>query len=230
MAPTNEVLHVDGQSFFGNGTTAYQQGLNAYRKGNFARAAERFEQVIRLNPSDGAAHNNLGLIFYDERKLVLAAEHFDAAINLLPDDATPLNNLGMTLESGGRVIEALELYDQASFLEPDNPLYLGNALRARIRMGERSELLSEQLEDLAFIETRPEWTSWVDEQLALHRNPSLDRGPAVQERLGSRNKRSTSERPSGLIESEPIELSPSIQLHDGQEQFDSERLPVPAPR
>lgn len=241
MEPSRDVVHLDGQSLLGEGHTVFQQAMHAYRKGNTDRAVAKFEQAIRLNPSDGASHNNLGLLFYEQRKLPLAASHFDLASQIRPGDATPINNLGMTFEAGGRVMEAIELYEQAAEIEPDNPLYLGNLLRARLRIGEEGEFISDQLRHLAFIENRQDWASWVDEQLAIHLNPNLDRGPSVDQSGALRGARSTQNdrsqsSPSANSDAGRIlQLEPSTQDRSNQrpssptEPSTNELLPVPAP-
>lgn len=236
-----EVLQVDGEGHLGDSSFLVGQALHQYRKGHIDQAVSKFEQALAIDPEHGVAHNNLGLIYYERRQLVLAADHFDAAMELLPDDPRPINNLAMTLEAGGRVMEAIELYAEASGLDPDNPLYLGNWLRARARMGERSEELIELLEHLAFVETRPDWLSWADEQLALIRNPALDRGPAKPTSpnkglLGGANKKSTEPLRQNPIR-ETLPLEPSTHEDSSSLRFspaevldlEAEALPVPAP-
>lgn len=233
MHSSNEVIHLDGEGLIGDRSLLYRQAMHAYAKGNIAGAIEKFQLAIETDPNNGAAFNNLGLIYYEQRKLVLAANHFDRATELLPGHASPLNNLGMALEAGGRLQEAIELYEQANALEPDLPLYLGNLLRARIRLGERNEHITSQLQHLAFIETREEWVDWVDEQLALFQNPMLDRGPTPGDGLNQR--RQSEATPSSRMEKheaeeiltpivpapvDPLELSPSV---------GAEILPLPTP-
>ncbi|MEM7475741.1 MAG: tetratricopeptide repeat protein [Planctomycetota bacterium] len=179
LAPNEKVVRVDASDFFGDHELQYRQAMHAYRKGEIPRASRLLEKVLHANPRHASAHNNLGLIHYDARQLVPAAEHFERASQLRPQDPTPLNNLGMTLEAGGRIEEAIGYYTQAHSMLPKHSLYLGNLLRARVRLGENTPELIEDLKYLAFIEVRPAWVTWVDEVLALRLNPSLDRGPAV---------------------------------------------------
>jgi TPR repeat len=154
-----------------------EKGIRLVDKAKWASASEAFEQAIALDRNNGSAHNNLGLAYYYQRKLALAAAEFELASGLLPEDPAPLNNLGMTLEAAGRGLESVEYYAQAHDLAPDKPLYLGNLVRNRIRLGDRDESVVEQLRELLFIETRPEWIEWVEDQLAIEQNPHLDRGP-----------------------------------------------------
>jgi hypothetical protein len=162
-----------------------QQGIGHFHAGKCDLAESEFRQAVRANEGHGGAHNNLGLMSYNRRNLVKAAHHFGKAVEYTPDNPSPVNNLGMALEAGGRVSEAIELYRQAHQMAPANPLFLGNLVRAKVRMGDRDELVIQQLRDLAFCETRPEWIDWADEQLAIHLNPSLDRGPQPSNPLGA---------------------------------------------
>jgi tetratricopeptide (TPR) repeat protein len=240
FAPKHEVLHAAGRDIAEQSSPLLSQALRHYQSGHIDVAAQKYEQALAIDPRLGTAHNNLGLIRYHQRQLVPAAEHFDRAIQLLPGDPRPLNNLGQTLEAGGRVMEAIELYAEASDLEPDNPLYLGNWLRARIRMGEFSEELIALLEQLAFIETRDDWLSWTDEQLAIFRNPVLDRGPAPPNKVNQ--KKSTSGFKGGAaVSPHPatdlpetatplnIPMAPSVREEPVPADEPVESLPVPAP-
>ncbi len=160
---------------------AFQAGLKHYQAGRIDSAMESFHKSIQINPTHGRSMNNLGLIYFQRHQLAKAATQFDSAIQFLPEDPTPLNNLGMTLEAGGRTDEAIELYRQASLIDPENPKYLGNLVRLQIRMGDESEMVRQQLLQLAMIEDRAEWIQWVQEKLSLDMNPLLDRGGEISD-------------------------------------------------
>jgi len=154
------------------------KGVHLVEKGKLPHAATSFQRAIDIDPSNGSAHNNLGLVLYEQRHLAKAAAEFEAAAQLMPQNATPLYNLGMTLEAAGKGFEAVDYYHQAYQLDPRNPIYLGNLVKTRIRLGDNDESVIGQLQELLFIETRPEWINWINDQLALELNPYLDRGPA----------------------------------------------------
>jgi len=241
FAPRHEVLQVASRGATERSSPLLKQALHQYQSGHLDVAAQKYEQALAIDPGVGTAHNNLGLIRYHQRRLVPAAEHFDRAIQLLPGDPRPLNNLGQTLEAGGRVMEAIDLYAQASDLEPDNPLYLGNWLRARVRLGEFSEELIALLEQLAFIETRADWLTWTDEQLAIYRNPVLDRGPAPPHKLNQKkgangfkggarlSPQSATDLPQPAAPLK-IPMAPSVREESAQADEPMESLPVPAPK
>ncbi|TWT82569.1 Tetratricopeptide repeat protein [Planctomycetes bacterium CA13] len=193
---------------------AFQKGLKSYKAGKCDLATKSFEKAIQLDPTNGRAHNNLGLIWFNKHRLSQAAFHFDSASQLLPEDPTPLNNLGMTLEAGGRTIEAIDLYRQASQLDPSSPLYLGNLVRSKIRMGDQDELTRQQMQDLAMIEYRPRWVRWVQDQLALDLNPMLDRGGSDLQQAGNLMSSQNPPTSTDAVEWEttPSDLSESIMV------------------
>jgi Tfp pilus assembly protein PilF len=183
----DEILSVGGSSSE-QSNVHYLKGVRMFDHGKLPAAEEAFERAISLDYENGSAHNNLGLIYYQQRKLPEAASEFEIATQMMPEDATPWNNLGMTLEAAGKGHESLEYYHQAYELSPRKSLYLGNLVRTRIRLGENDESVIEQLRELLFIEKRPEWIEWTNDQLALKMNPNLDRGPAPPN-LDSKNKK-----------------------------------------
>ncbi|MEQ1824844.1 MAG: tetratricopeptide repeat protein [Pirellula sp.] len=182
----DEILSV-GSSTSEQSHVHYKKGLRLFDHGKLPAAAEAFERAIQLDYENGSAHNNLGLVYYQNRKWPQAAAEFEAATQLLPEDATPWNNLGMTMEATGKGYEAMEYYQHAYELAPRKPLYLGNLVRTRVRLGENDESVVEQLKELLFIESRPEWIEWINDQLSLKMNPLLDRGPPPPN-LGSKSK------------------------------------------
>jgi len=182
----DEILAIGGDGAVKS--RVYQhKGVRHFEHGKLPAAAAAFEQAISLDGSNGSAHNNLGLVHYQQRKLSDAAGEFEIAARLMPENPTPLNNLGMTLEAAGKGFEALDFYHQAYDLSPREPLYLGNFVRTRIRLGENDESVIAQLQELLFIESRPDWIAWINDQLTLELNPYLDRGPAPAS-LNSKDK------------------------------------------
>ncbi len=189
------------------------KGVKHFDHGKLQAAADEFQRAISFEQSNGTAHNNLGLIYYQQRKLSDAAKEFELAAQFLAEDSIPWNNLGMTLEAAGRGLESIEYYQHAYELAPEKPQYLGNLVRTRIRLGENDETVIAQLKELFFIETRPDWVTWINDQLAIEMNPMLDRGPAPPS-LQSKNKTSASsekrERRESQMLIEEIQPAPII--------------------
>ncbi len=138
----------------------------------------------------------MGLLYYERGNLYDAILAFESAMNYLPNDPTVYYNLGLALESAGKVHEAMDLYLQAVEMDPANPIFLGNLVRLRIRLGENDPSLVAQLQDLVLIETRPSWRRWADGQLALNFNNALDRGPETPDfnTQSDRNRTGAAER------------------------------------
>lgn len=132
------------------------------------KARQRLEEALRLNPTLGPAYNNLGLIYFGRRQLYEAACAFNETIPLMPDSGIPHNNLGLTLEAGGRIPDAIMQFEQAYALDSRNAEFLGNLVRARIASGEVSDTTIALLQELLFLESRPEWVTWAEEELAIH--------------------------------------------------------------
>jgi tetratricopeptide (TPR) repeat protein len=184
------------------------KGVKLFDKGKFQAASEEFQRAISFQQENGAAHNNLGLVYLQQRKLSDAAKEFEIAAQFLQEDPTPWNNLGLTLESAGRGQESVEYFQHAYELAPEKPLYLGNLVRSRIRLGENDEAVVAQLRELLFIETRPDWVAWINDQLALDMNPMLDRGP-------DRPKFSPKNKATGVIRNE-LRSELSLQRNEDQ--------------
>lgn len=182
-----EVIHVSAGTDRAKAQRLTIQGSNALRAkpvsgiADVDKAAAKFTAAIAADPSFGPAHNNLGLLHYEQGNLYQAVIAFEEAMRWLPDDGSVVYNLALALEAAGQVPEALELYFRAVELEPTNPIFLGNLVRLRLRMGDRGPDVESQLSDLVLIETRPTWRAWADRKLALELNPLLDRGPANPE-------------------------------------------------
>jgi tetratricopeptide (TPR) repeat protein len=84
-------------------------------------------EALRLDPSNGFAHYDLGMAMRNERRLDLAGEHFAAAVRLTPTNFNLLYNpaemhcsLGEVLLAKAREKEAAEVLTRAVSLDPRN--------------------------------------------------------------------------------------------------------------
>lgn len=138
-------------------------------------------KAVRADRTYAPAHNNLGLAYFENFDLFRAALSFQEAMRLAPQSPEPQNNLGLTFEAAGRPQSAIEHYQAAHDLAPTEPEFLGNLLRARLRTDETPEMMRDELRQLLFIERRPDWIDWIEDQLELVSNPYFDRGPESPE-------------------------------------------------
>lgn len=148
---------------------------------DFGKAEPLLRRALKADRTCAPAHNNLGLLYFSRFDLFRAALSFQEAMRFNPESPEPQNNLGLTFEAAGRPQSAVEHYHAAYELSPTDPQFLGNLIRARIRADEPVDSMREELRQLLFIERRPDWIEWIEEQLELVTNPYLDRGPESPE-------------------------------------------------
>lgn len=80
--------------------------------------AEQLQQITQTRPSDGDAHNALGLAYFRQDRLDDALSEFQQALRLSPQDARLFNNLGSVHLKAGRLAEALTAFEQSAVLDP----------------------------------------------------------------------------------------------------------------
>lgn len=109
----------------------YEQGLKLVGKGDFARAASRFEQALLIFPEYLAARNDLGAQYLKLRRLDEAEESFRA---VLENDTKNFNakfNLGLVRVERRDYSDAISHFNQAIAIDSSRPtarLWLGFAL------------------------------------------------------------------------------------------------------
>jgi tetratricopeptide (TPR) repeat protein len=143
-----------------------RQGTEALAKGTHEKAESLFKDALIQDVDYGPAHNNLGRLYFDQGKNYLAAWEFEYATKVMPSRAEPYNNLGMVMERVGKMEQALEAYETAYTLCPNHPEIVGNLARACWCHDPGSPRVRELLEQLVFVDCRPEWVSWAKEQIA----------------------------------------------------------------
>ncbi|MBU1997991.1 MAG: tetratricopeptide repeat protein [Candidatus Omnitrophota bacterium] len=114
----------------------YFRGQVKMLEGDYRGAALHFQEVLRHNPSDGAAYNDWALSLVElgiiDEVLVL----FDKGIVVEPDYATIYHNKGWLLNNIGRHSEAVACFNQALNLEPDRAVTYDNLADALFNLGE----------------------------------------------------------------------------------------------
>jgi len=176
-AAEQEIIRIDANHDRRIAEKANAMGLHWLEYGDSVLATHAFEKAVAADSRYGPAHNNLGQIYFDGLDMYQAAVAFDRAAQLMPDNPIPQNNLGLALETGGKLEHAIGHYQRAYELDPTNAEFLGNLIRVRMRLDPWDESVVGHLRELRFIETRPEWIDWIEEQLKIRHNPMLDRGP-----------------------------------------------------
>ncbi|MDR3198690.1 MAG: hypothetical protein LBU34_12555 [Planctomycetaceae bacterium] len=143
-----------------------QHGLEALAKGKFDKAEKHFKEALIKDIDFGPAHNNLGRLYFDQGKNYLAAWEFEYATKVMPQRGEPYNNMGMVMERVGKLEQAVDAYEMANVLCPNHPEIVGNLARVSWCQDKSNVRTRNLLEQLIFIDTRPDWVSWAKEQVA----------------------------------------------------------------
>jgi Flp pilus assembly protein TadD len=143
-----------------------QHGLEALAKGKLDKAEKHFKEALIKDVDFGSAHNNLGRLYFDQGKNYLAAWEFEYAAKVMPQRGEPYNNLGLVMERVGKLEQAVDAYEMANILCPNHPEIVGNLARVYWCRDKSNVRTRDLLEQLIFIDTRPDWVSWAKEQVA----------------------------------------------------------------
>ena len=111
----------------------YRSAQSAEAQGDLRRAADNYEQIIRLLPDMAEAHANLGSIYFRLGEDSGAAKSLEKAIELKPELAAPHFYLGMIAGRRQDYERASRHLEACSRLDPTNPIvpiYLGEAYYA----------------------------------------------------------------------------------------------------
>lgn len=84
----------------------------------YQKATEPYEKVIKINPEDTTAWNNMGATLAKFKGYQPAIQCFNRAIEINPKEAAALYNIGVVLMELGNLQEALKYYNVAQDLDP----------------------------------------------------------------------------------------------------------------
>jgi tetratricopeptide (TPR) repeat protein len=109
----------------------YALGLKSVKEGNFAQAAEHFQQAISLYPDYLAARNDLGAQYLKLKRVDEAEKLFQAVLDADPKNFNAKFNLGLVRIERKSYLEAIGELRQAMVIDSTRPvarLWLGFAL------------------------------------------------------------------------------------------------------
>jgi tetratricopeptide (TPR) repeat protein len=190
----------------------HDAALKSIEKCEASKAEKFLQESLIADVSYGPAHNTLGKIYFDQGKLYLAAWEFEYAADSMPQRGEPHNNLGLVYEAAGQFNVAVDAYEESVAIAPDNPEFLGNLLRAKVRRGDDPLTLLAEFEQLVFLDTRPTWKHWAEQQIALTKIPSAE--PVESNAKPNSNPASAPplDPPKSMIPTVPSTLMESIPL------------------
>jgi uncharacterized protein (AIM24 family) len=88
-------------------------GLAYFKLGDFGRAAEVYEALVRENGADPTLRVNLGLVYLKSNQLTRAVREFESAVGLSPGHLKAHNYLGLALAQAGQYGRAREHFVKA---------------------------------------------------------------------------------------------------------------------
>jgi tetratricopeptide (TPR) repeat protein/V8-like Glu-specific endopeptidase len=127
----------------------FERGNAAQDARNYAEAEAIWRQVIRRDPNNILAYNNLGNLLRDRGRYEEAIEVYQQTISINPNNVLAYNNLGITLGRQRKYEEAIKVYQQTISINPNNILAynnLGNLLRDRGRYEEAIEVYQQAIQ------------------------------------------------------------------------------------
>jgi tetratricopeptide (TPR) repeat protein len=126
-----------------------QMGLALLHDNRPEEAKSHFDEVLRLNPNEGSAHYNLGLIWDALGQFGKAIPEYQRAMQLEPDCSEMEDNLGAAQGQFNMLPEAIFHFQKAIELDPKNSTAyrnLGSALAQSGRYQEAVDAYSRALE------------------------------------------------------------------------------------
>ncbi len=91
----------------------FQLAISSHKNKQFQKALQEYQKVLKLNPSNNQAHNNLGLVYKDMGDLDRAATEYMQLIAIEPNNAKAYHNLGTIYYLQGRFSEAVQEFRKA---------------------------------------------------------------------------------------------------------------------
>ncbi len=99
---------------------AVKLALDCHQRGELAKAADIYDEVLQVAPDSADALHYKGLIQHQVGDSEAAIELIERALELVPVYPSALNNLGNVLRECGRLEEAEERYRQVLEMSPEH--------------------------------------------------------------------------------------------------------------
>ncbi len=122
--------------------SAIRASAAAAASGRFAEAASMLEELLREEPRNSSALEQLGIVSFQRGDAKRAVQCLQMAAELAPGNEFAWNNLGVVLEATGEFAQATESYRRAIAVNPQRAALhfnLGNTLRSLGQIAEAEE-------------------------------------------------------------------------------------------
>ena len=150
-------------------TKLYERAGKRARDGDFARAAELYARVLKLNPALPAAHRDLAMSLVELQRPEEAKDALIDALRLKPDDAWSLVVLGnIYIQQPDGLARARQFFARALELKPVDAWALNGLATALARTGDTAGALARYDEAIV---AHPDYAhSWYGKALTLSRD------------------------------------------------------------
>ncbi|MFM6010853.1 MAG: tetratricopeptide repeat protein [Dolichospermum sp.] len=209
----------------------FKQGKTAEAVGNNSQAETIWREILRVEPNNGKAYNNLGNALRRQRKLAEALAAHQKALQINHNDAEAYVGIGNVLNAQGKPEEALAYHKKALQLNPKLAIAyngLGIALIGQKKLDEAVAAYQKA------IELDPKYaTAYNNLGIALSDQKKLDEAISKY-RTALSLPEDTSVTPTtahtaannglGLVWQEKGELKKAIQYFDESEKIDPDYI------
>lgn len=104
----------------------FDRGIDDIENRNYRSAVETFSDIIREDPKDAQAHNNLGVAYFYLGQFEKAITSYTNAISLDPEYDDAFNNRGLAKAEIVNYNGAIEDFNEALSLSPNDASYYNN--------------------------------------------------------------------------------------------------------
>ena len=104
---------------------------------DWPRARAVFAELVRTDPNDARAHNNLANVLLQQRELAAALSHAERARALAPNVPQVNDTLGWVLVQQGQAEKGLRYLREAALRAPDNREIQFHLNAALAKLGKR---------------------------------------------------------------------------------------------
>lgn len=121
LGRTDEQVQQWNQAILLSKKPRYVKNLGAVyvEMGEYAKAAEKLEEAVILDPGDHVAYSDLGKVYLMLRQAEKAESSFERAVHLQPDNPEYYGNLGLFLLNSGKSDQSVGVFKKALQLRPD---------------------------------------------------------------------------------------------------------------
>lgn len=117
----------------------FNDARDLFQRQDYPAAVQAWKRLLRIEPVDSAAWNNLGSTFIRLGDIPEAEDAFTKALHSDPQNADALNNLGNICRDRGEFAPAVEYYERAIRIRPEFVECLNNIAIAMCRQGRFTE-------------------------------------------------------------------------------------------